>query len=345
MSVPLFDKKRMVAIVGVGNKEEDYTDFDVQQLRIISQSMLRLLVRQREVKEQEKLQLKLRQASKMEAIGTLAGGIAHDFNNILGIIHGNADMAMEDIPPDSPVQKNIFRILQAAQRAKEIISQILLYSRQGETKLDTVNPCEMVDQTLELLRSTLPTTVKIKQFPCKEDVYIEADRTMFQQLLMNLFVNAADAMQEKGTITIRGEVAKDIQTRGVNQHLLHDETHFLLSVTDTGDGMSREVISRIFDPFFTTKQPTEGTGMGLSTVMGIVENHAGVIDVASEPGEGTTFYVYFPLATQEIKREIERKPARIETGNEHILFVDDEEMIIDVGKVMLEKLPSILHKV
>lgn len=338
MCVPLLDKGKVIAIVGVGNKEEPYSDFDIGQIRILSQNMLRLLVRQQEVKEHEELQFRLQQANKMEAIGTLAGGIAHDFNNILGIIHGNADMAMEDVPADDPVQKNIFRILQAAKRAKEIIRQILLFSRQGELKLSLVQPRVLVEETLDLLRSTLPATVRIEQYLSDDKSPVNVDSTQFQQLLMNLFVNAVDAMDEKGTITVTSQFIdrQQLDKGHVKALILGD--YFQLKVMDTGAGMDKAMQGRIFDPFFTTKKASEGTGMGLSTVKGIVENHGGEIFVESEPGKGTTFYVYFPLAkdVDNVAETIQQH--HVMHGNERILFVDDEEMIAEMGTVMLNRL-------
>lgn len=338
MCVPLLDKGKVIAIVGVGNKEEPYSDFDIGQIRILSQNMLRLLVRQQEVKEHEELQFRLQQANKMEAIGTLAGGIAHDFNNILGIIHGNADMAMEDVPADDPVQKNIFRILQAAKRAKEIIRQILLFSRQGELKLSLVQPRVLVEETLDLLRSTLPATVRIEQYLSDDKSPVNVDSTQFQQLLMNLFVNAVDAMDEKGTITVTSQFieCQQLDKGHVKALILGD--YFQLKVMDTGAGMDKAMQGRIFDPFFTTKKASEGTGMGLSTVKGIVENHGGEIFVESEPGQGTTFYVYFPLAkdVDNVAETIQQH--HVMHGNERILFVDDEEMIAEMGTVMLNRL-------
>lgn len=190
MSIPLFDREKMIAIVGVGNKKKPYTDFDAKQVAILAQGVVRLLVRKREELEKQTLQSRLRQAYKMEAVGTLAAGIAHDFNNILGIIRGNADMALEDLREENPVRKNLGRILDAANRARNIIRQIMVFSRQADIQLGPVQPCALIKETLGLLRATVSTTVKIEERLRACGHGIMADSSQLQQLLMNLFVNA-----------------------------------------------------------------------------------------------------------------------------------------------------------
>lgn len=340
MSVPLYEKGKMIAIIGVGNKVEPYNDFDVQQLSILAQGMLRLIVHYREQEEKSALQSRLQQAEKMEALGTLAGGIAHDFNNILGIILGNVDMAIDDLPEDSPTRRNLDRILQAAVRAKSIIKQILLYSRQAEMKSVAIMPCDVIRETLELMRATVPVTVKIEQHLCTKEVSILADRTQFQQMLMNLIVNSVDAMDEQGSITVNGELIEFTTLTYQDAAVLTPGEYFFLSVSDTGIGMEADLRKKIFDPFFTTKKAQEGTGLGLATVRGIVENHGGTIDVSSRPGQGTTFYIYFPIS-QGKQDYILPSPSRMEkealSVNERILFVDDEEMVAEMGGQILER--------
>jgi len=278
--------------------------------------------------EEEKLQLEsqLRQAQKMEAIGTLAGGIAHDFNNILTIILGYLDLSLEDLPGDSPVRPDLDNIFQAANRAKELVRQILSFSRKGEQELHPITPQTIIKETVKLLRSTIPTTIEIRQNIDQDCPIIVADPTQLHQVLLNLATNAIHAMDEKGLLSI-----------GLNKTMLSEEdlrqnpdllpgSYVDLSVGDTGCGIAPEIVERIFDPFFTTKDISCGTGMGLSVVHGIACSHRGLIRLETEPGQGSVFHVLFPTA----KAEREGIPDPVEslpTGHERILVVDDEKMI------------------
>ena len=244
--------------------------------------------------EKQQMQAQLRQTQKMEAIGTLAGGIAHDFNNILAALIGYADLAIDDIPEGTVTHQNIEGVLIAANRATELVKQILTFSRKDEARLIPVNINTIITEALKLLHSSLPTTIKIYQnINCNNTIM--ADETQIHQILVNLCTNAAHAMSENGgmlEVNLSDVIIdSNITTRPGN---LQQDLYVKLTVKDTGCGMNKEVQERIFEPFFTTKEVGKGTGLGLSVIHGIVENHNGIITVDSKPGEGTTFNIFFP---------------------------------------------------
>ncbi len=243
----------------------------------------------------------LRQAQKMEAIGTLAGGIAHDFNNILAAILGNAEIALEETPEDGP-RHNLQQILRATVRGRDLVKQILTYSRKSEKERSILQLSPLVKETFTLLRASLPATIQMKlDLRASPDV-LHADPSQIQQVIMNLITNAAYAMREKG-----GTLDVSLDSAGIDSKDLLPERdmspgHYLvLSVKDTGCGMDESIRKRIFEPFFSTKEKGEGTGLGLSVVYGIVKSHWGGIAVWSEPGQGSLFRVYFPAATMDEK--------------------------------------------
>ena len=294
-----------------------------------------ITARKKAEEEKAKLEAQLRQVYKMEAIGTMAGGIAHDFNNILTIILGNADLARYVMKEDGPARQYVDKILEASVRAKDMVRQILAFSRQAKQDLMPVKPHLVLTETLKLLRSTIPSTVAIQQEFDTKCRTINADPTQLNQLLMNLCANAVHAMDEKGLLKVslqEVELGAD-ETR--HKTMMQPGLYALLSVTDSGKGISPKIQERIFDPFFTTKEVGEGTGMGLSVVHGIVENHGGMITVESTPGAGTTFNVYFPIVDQYpvVVKHIRSSEHK---GDESILFVDDEESLVELATEMLQ---------
>ena len=288
--------------------------------------------------EMKKLETQLQQAQKMEAIGTLAGGIAHDFNNILMAILGHCDLAETRLAEDSEAIGNLNQVKKAGNRARRLIQQILAFSRMGEQERIALSLTPLIKEALKFLRSTLPTSIEIRDYIEADPGIIEADATQIHQVIMNLSTNAGHAMREEGGTLhvklIRVEV--DRQT-ALQYHALHAGPHVRLTVTDTGCGMDSETLEHIFDPYFTTKEVGEGTGLGLSVVHGIVKTHGGAITVESEPRKGTTFHVYFPVIEKEEKIQ-EEDEGLLPTGNERILFVDDEEVIVDIGEKTLGQL-------
>jgi PAS domain S-box-containing protein len=290
----------------------------------------------KDITEQQMLQAQLLQAQKMEALGTLAGGVAHDFNNILSAIMGYGELAALIAPDHEELNNNICHILKASQRAKELTCQILAFSRHAEEKLKPVEIRLIVKEVLKLLRASLPSTIEIRQDIDPQSGIIEADPTQIHQLLMNLCTNAASAMEVEGgllEISLRNE---KISTSQAKMFLDIEPGHYVvLKVSDTGLGMTLEILKKIFDPYFTTKAKGKGTGLGLAVVHGIVKRHCGGIAVESAPNRGTTFRVYFPLLEAETACDpAEIKPSLPE-GDECILFIDDEEDILNIGARML----------
>ena len=294
--------------------------------------------RRRAEEEKAKLEALLGQAQKMEAIGTLAGGIAHDFNNILQSIMINTELALLEHASGTFDAGRLEASLTASDRAKDLVKQILTFSRQGEQQIIPLQMSTIVKEALKLLRSSLPTTIEIKQNIEAGSDFVLADPTQIHQVMMNLCTNSAHAMMQKGGIL---EVSLENCFLDGEAASLHPDLmpgNFLrLTVSDNGHGMSHEVIERIFDPFFTTKDRGEGTGMGLAVVHGIVKSCDGAISVESEVGKGTTFEILLPAV--ESKAQTRENVARpLPGGSEKILIVDDEVVIIDLLKGVLENL-------
>ncbi|HSO20345.1 MAG TPA: ATP-binding protein, partial [Desulfosarcina sp.] len=288
-------------------------------------------------KEKKALGRQLRQAQKMEAVGTLAGGIAHDFNNILSAVIGFTEMAMEDAGQDAFLHHNMEQVLQAGLRAKHLVQQILTFSRQSEHEMRPVQLRRIIQEACDLLRASLPTTIEIKT-DIRTDAFIMGDPTQMHQVLMNLCTNAGHAMRDRGgrlTITLREAAAEEIREKRLPG--MTAEAYLALTVADTGHGIPGNILDRIFDPFFTTKEHTEGTGMGLSVAHGIVKSHRGSIDVESRTGEGSLFRIYLPRVVTDAQEE-NRAAAALPEGTERVLFVDDEAMLVDMSRQILQRL-------
>lgn len=290
--------------------------------------------------EKERLESQLQQAQKMEAVGTLAGGIAHDFNNILTPILGYGDMLREEIPADSPQGAYLSHIINAAHRARELVGQILSFSRQAEQDRRPVEVGLIVKEVLKLLRASIPSTIEIRQDIMPECGLVLADSTQIHQVLMNLCTNAYHAMQDRGGILAvsLGAVEIDRRDGGVCGLELTPGSYLRLAVSDTGHGMNRATMERIFEPYFTTKKKGAGSGIGLSVVHGIIKSHGGHISVYSEPDKGTAFHVYLPRITAEQQERSDEGGEEMPRGSERILLVDDEEIIVLMEKKMLEDL-------
>jgi len=290
------------------------------------------------IKEKEIMEQKMAQMQKIESIGTLAGGIAHDFNNILFPITGLSEMLMEDLAPDSPERENVEEIFKAAMRARDLVRQILAFSRQTEHQMIPVRVQQIITEVLKLGRSTIPANIKIIKDIQNDCGRVLADPGQIHQVLMNLITNAYHAVEQtNGSISVRLEEAT-LEGDEWTDCTLEAGQYAKLSVYDTGCGIDPALMDKIFDPYFTTKEQGKGTGLGLSVVYGLVRGHRGDIRVCSEAGEGTTFTVYLPL----IKKSCETAPAvnkEIDkTGTERILLVDDEIQIVKMVKKILESL-------
>ncbi|ROR01695.1 PAS domain S-box protein [Desulfosoma caldarium] len=283
----------------------------------------------RDVTEEQQLERRLRQTQKLQAIGTLAGGIAHDFNNILMIILGNAQMAMR-LAQNEKVHRPLERILQASQRASDMVRQILTFSRSEDRPFQSVRLKSVVQEALQLLRGSLPATIRMETHLDVTDDLVFGDATQLHQVIMNLGTNAAYAMRDAHGLLSVSLREEDLSEPRLAQALgVAPGMYLCLSVTDTGPGIPPDLLDRIFEPFFTTKPLGEGTGLGLSVVHGIVRTHKGGIDVHSEPGKGTTFRVYLPKGAAARTDPVMDKN-RIRVASKRILVVDDEEMVREV---------------
>jgi signal transduction histidine kinase/ActR/RegA family two-component response regulator len=290
----------------------------------------------------EKLQVEaqLQQAQKMEAIGTLAGGIAHDFNNLLGIILGYADLIKKEVAPESTSASHLDNVIQAGSRAVDMVKQILTFSRQTEQERGPLQIHLLVREAVKLLRSTLPSTIEVKQEIDPGCGFVESEAGQINQLVMNLCTNAYHAMQKTGgVLTV---ILRPIQV-DFDSEILEEILDFMpgsyveLVIKDTGSGIDPAIIDKIFNPYFSTKAQGEGTGLGLAVVHGIVKNHQGHISVSSEPGVGTEFRIFLPQIVEEPLVETPGIPEGEESGgNERLLVVDDEEMLATLEKRILE---------
>jgi signal transduction histidine kinase/ActR/RegA family two-component response regulator len=294
----------------------------------------------RDVTERKRLEAQLRQSQKMEALGTLAGGVAHDFNNILSAILGYTELTLSDITPDRKGRDYLRQVLVAGERAKELVQQLLAFSRQTEQERRPVLLYLIVKEVLMLLRAALPATITLRERLDNTPGYIMADPTQIHQVLLNLCTNASQAMQTTGGDLMVSldmlDVTADMEA--VSPHL-RPGSYMRLSVEDTGNGIPVEFLERIFEPFFTTKSIGQGTGLGLAVVHGIVSSHGGAIMVKSTPGQGTIFEVYLPRSNQTTRATVSATTEEdIPTGTECVLFVDDEEALAHLGQLSLQRL-------
>lgn len=280
----------------------------------------------------------LRQVQRMDAIGSLAGGIAHDFNNILGVMVGYTEMVLMSLPEDDGRKRRLQQVLKAGKRGKELVSQILAFSRPSPQERKPMHLSPVIKETLNMLRATLPATIELKVELEKDQDTILADSTQMHQVVINLCTNAAHAMRDQGGVLDISLKAVHLDAKTAAQfHGLSAGPHIRLIVRDTGHGMDRDTLEKIFDPFFTTKKMEEGTGMGLAVVHGIIKAHKGAITVQSEVGRGTEFQIYLPqVEAAELPGGVETP--KIENGKERLLFVDDEEWLVDMWKEILESL-------
>jgi CheY-like chemotaxis protein len=283
------------------------------------------------------LEARLQRAERMEAIGTLAGGIAHDFNNILMAMIGFTELARIEETPEAR-NECLAQVMLACKRAKDLVTQILTFSRMQETEKRPIQINPVIKEGIKLLRSSIPSTIEIREAIESKPAVVIADPTQIHQVLMNLCANAAHAMRQSGGV-LRISLRQEEIGRGPGHasRELAPGQYAKLTVSDTGQGIDEASLERIFDPFYTTKRQGEGTGLGLSVVYGIVKSSGGSVEAASQPGQGTTITVYLPLATPA-RESAARPEPEIARGHEHILFVDDEAMLTDLTGRMLQSL-------
>ena len=329
------------------HRRKDGTDIPVEisgiQLELnnkpYSVSFVKDITERKEAENQRlKMEAQLRETQKNEALGTLAGGVAHDFNNILAAILGYAELAQLACPKASRLNDYVSRIHQAGLRAKALVQQILMFSRQGRTEKGPMDVSRVVDEALKLIKATLPANIEIQKSISPNLAPVFADEIHIHQIILNLCTNAYHSMKTTG-----GKLGVSLSPVTIQKHDargypgMNPGNYLKLSVTDSGCGIPSDVIGRIFDPYFTTKPTGEGTGLGLSTVHGIVRDHGGDIKAYSEEGVGTTFHVFLPTVDGAAKTAAEQ-PEPLPTGRERILFVDDEKSLLDLGLDLLGRL-------
>jgi len=292
----------------------------------------------RDLTDRKEMEKRVLQAQKMESIGILAGGIAHDFNNILFPILGHTEMLLQDIPEKNATHDSLKQIYSGAIRARELVKQILTFSRQDNSELRLMKMQPIIKEALKLIRSTIPTSIEIKENIDPKCGVIKADPTQIHQIVMNLATNAYHAMEKDGGVLKVSLKEIQLSKTDLITPDMVPGTYACLIIADTGVGMEKDLIGKIFDPFFTTKGIGKGTGMGLSVVHGIVEGLGGVVQVYSEPGKETQFYVYFPIGKSSFIKDSIQTHEAIQGGIGNILLVDDEDAIITMEKLMLERL-------
>ncbi len=288
--------------------------------------------------EHERLQERLRQAEKMEAVGRLAGGIAHDFNGVLAGVYAYGEMLVEETPAGSPLKRYAQNVLTAASRGRELVEQILTYSRSQNVKRAPVDIAHVVAETLELVHGSLPVGIRLGANTSESPLVVTGDATRLHQVVMNLCSNAIHAMNGGGSLHVSLEAADFSTERALSHGTLRPGRYACLAVKDSGSGIDEATLSRIFEPFFTTKKADRGTGLGLSLVYAIVTDSGGAIDVKSAPGQGSTFTVYLPHSPDTLITLEAAAPAAHRGHGERVLLIDDEEPVLAATAEVLSRL-------
>lgn len=338
LSVPIIIDRRLAGQIALANPLKAYSKQDMHAVELLGELYALALQRQQRIQDQKKLQQKLQHIQKMESIAALSGGIAHDFNNILGALIGYTEMTLYDYKLDEQAHANLEQVLKAGQRAKNLVQQILTFSRQAEQQRKPLRVQQILKEVLALTRSTLPSTIEIQSRIDERCGPVMADAGQVHQVAMNLITNAFHAMQETGGV-LEIELSEVVQRPENPDGLaLPPGSYICLTIRDNGMGMNKSTLQRIFDPYFTTKDPGKGTGLGLAVVHGIVKSYGGDIRVYSEPGQGATFHVYLPRIRGVSEVTTPRKYEAMAKGNEQVLIVDDEKALVDLLEQMLRRL-------
>lgn len=339
MAVNVMLGDELVGQIALANPGRQYVEKDLATIGRLADHFAQAVAGLRDRAERERLLQNLRQSQKMEAVGTLAGGVAHDFNNMLTPILGYTELLLAQLPPADKMRENLSEIKKAAQRARSLVQQILTFSRQRENEMICVQVQPIVKECLKMLRSSLPTTIEIKENIDNECGSVMADPTQLQQVLINICTNAAHAMEERG-----GTLEVELRERSFSPadelplEQMRPGNYVCLEVRDTGCGMDTAILDRIFEPYFTTKPQGKGTGIGLALVHGIIKSHGGHIRVDSEKGGGTTFGVYLPVCCHQEEGMSSIVNTSISRGSERVLLVDDEEQVVKMLQEMLDYL-------
>jgi signal transduction histidine kinase/ActR/RegA family two-component response regulator len=312
---------------------------DIARLRTAAEIFANAIARERNESEREALQARLNQSQRLEAIGTLAGGIAHEFNNILGAILGYGEMALGALRKESAARRHVGQIMKAGERARDVVEQVLAFGRRREREHRPVRVEPVIAEAVEMIRASMPATLSVHTDFKAGDASMMGDPTELQQVVINLATNAAQAMDSRGVVGLEVDTVERVEELRLSQGSLQPGRYIRLVVRDSGRGMDRATIERMFEPFFTTRPAGRGTGLGLSTVHGIVNERGGALNVSSRPGQGTTFEIYFPrmdgIAAVEDKQS--EAPARRGHG-QTILIVDDDKPLVLLGEEMLAAL-------
>lgn len=339
--VPMLQGGKVMAILGVGNKQDDYDDHDLNLIRTLADVAWDIVSRKHAELRTHEMQEALTLSQKMDLVGQLAGGIAHDFNNMLGVILGNIEMALDQAPAlDDSLHYNLKNILVAANRSAELTRQLLAFARKETVMPIVVELNALIEKMLAVLRQLIGENITIIWMPDTLPALVKADPSQLDQILVNLCVNARDAITNVGSIAIEIGKSCDHKTFDTPHHFCKVPGDYVtLSVTDTGKGIEKEYLPHIFEPFFTTKKKGKGTGMGLSTVYGIVKQNQGCIECRSEVGVGTTFKIHLPRYKEEVLVEVELEKQSLSadhSNKETILIVEDEPEILVLCKDELE---------
>jgi signal transduction histidine kinase/ActR/RegA family two-component response regulator len=340
LCLPMWCAGKRVGLLGFDavQVEKRWSDDDIALLRTVGEIFANALERRRGEAEREALEAQLRQSQRMEAIGTLAGGVAHNFNNILGAILGYGEMALAALPAGSHPERYVQKVMTAGQRGKGVVDQILAFSRRGEHRHRPTQVQSVVEEALDLLRASLPATITIRTTLEAKSAAVLGDPTQLQQVVVNLSANAAQAMDGRGTLEVTLDAVEFASARALSHGTLAPGRYVSLTVSDAGHGMDEETVERIFEPFFTTKAAGSGTGLGLSTVHGIVADHGGAIHVKSRPGQGSVFEVYLAQAETPVPSGDRAEEAARCGRGQTVLLVDDERPLVLLGEEMLAAL-------
>jgi len=340
LTVPLIVEDAIVAVVGVANKKAEYNNNDIMQLRLFMDSVWMITMRKRAEEDRIIMEKQLLHTQKLESLGVLAGGIAHDFNNILMAVIGNADLALMKLNPESPVTEHLQAIEQSAARAADLAKQMLAYSGKGKFVIEAININRLLEEMLHMLNVSISKKAIIRLNPAQNIPPVEADATQLRQVVMNLVINASEAIGDKSGV-IALTTGCMVCDRNYLNSVWQDEdiaegTYVFLEVSDTGCGMDKETIAKIFDPFFTTK--FTGRGLGMSAVQGIIRGHKGSIKVYSEVEKGTTFKVLLPASGNSGNLADQNAADDEWCGHGKVLLVDDEETVQATSGMMLRAL-------
>ena len=333
------DEGNFIGVISVdnsksGNRPDNET---VRPLEMFSSLISQIIVLKREYVKSAKLEHQLKQAQKMEAIGILTGGIAHDFNNILGIIIGNAELALMDLNAQSPHHEELTNIKEAGVRARNIVQQLLSFSRKSVRKSTPLLLQAVIEESLTFMRSTIPSTIEIKKELSSREIIIDGDPTEIYQIIVNICTNATHAMSGGGTLTVNLDSVQAEDTLVSTGDQPISGKYAKIVISDTGHGIPSSEIDKVFDPYFTTKDVGKGTGIGLTVVHGIVKSHHGEISVSSSADQGTTFTILLPISDDPVLANVPEVSTPAQGGGS-ILFVDDEPSLLNIGHKMLEKL-------